>query len=37
VKLERRYTIQRIADIVEGTCARALRHHNRGKGKQYAR
>ena len=27
-KLERRYTVGRIADIFEGTCARVLRHHN---------
>lgn len=26
LKLTRRYTVERIADIVEGTCARVLRH-----------
>lgn len=27
-KLERRYTVERIADIVEGTCARVVRRHH---------
>lgn len=26
-KLERRYTVERIADVVEGTCARVIRRH----------
>ncbi len=30
-KLERRYTMDRIADIVEGTCARVLRRHHRDR------